>query len=213
MTNHISVDPATGVTAVGYNCYVLDAVKNKVFENIFKIEKTLGMKIESTYELSENKFTLKGITEKGFTNETWIKLDNRQIVIEFKCSMFPFSLSSSSKITVCFDFYFNIIYVQFQSSKKDMRDIQIINLMFNKDLVLESMEFKSLNKRHDAPFIGVKKSNCLSSLKDEILYFNLYISKDEEIKELLPEFFVPSAYDFTTQDFSDRLNVLSMLIV
>jgi hypothetical protein len=214
MTNHVFVDPATGVTEVGYNRYVLEAVKNKFLDNIFKIETTLGMRITSTYELSEHQFTLKGITERFITDETWIKKDaNRILSTEFRCSMFPFMLSSSSKVIVGFDEYFNIGYVQFQSSKKELSNIQIINLIFDKNLDLESIEFKSLDKHPVLLGRGLIKSNCLSTLADEAFYFGIRMAKDEEIKELLPEFFVPSAYDFTTQDFSDRLNVLSMLIV
>lgn len=207
------VDPATGVTEFGYNKYILEAVKNKVFENIFKIETLLGLKIESSYDLNSNQFVLKGLTKRIVNDTVWITIDKNQILTtEFYCSQFPFKLSPSSKLTVGFDCYFNIVYVHFKSIKREIANVQTVEILFNKNLDLESLEFKSLKKRDDVPLMGLKKTNKLLSLKDEILLFNLYNSKNDEIKELLPEYHTPSAYNFHAEDFKDRLAVYEMMM-
>jgi len=212
MHNHFSIDHETGVTAVGYNRYILDAIKNKIFDNLSRIENSLGLSIKSNYVLTDLQYILKGKTEMLVTGNPQIKIDkNQRTSVVFECSQFPFILSSAANLTIGFDVYFNITYVQFKSITNNSHNSYSIDLIFDKNLEMESMEFKALDKINKVSFTNKRKSNRLSSLKDEILLFQLYMTKDEEVKELLPEYYAPSAYDFKSDDFLSRLEVFSML--
>jgi len=215
MSTTLELDPATGVTVWGYNRYHLEAVKDKFHASLAKIENLLNLAIENTYTLVDNKFTIHAVRDAIFTPLTYETFNKTtDIKIEFRCSQFPFILPQPSKsvLTVVFDRYFNINYVEFKSMAKDCTGYTKIELVFNKDLALESIKFKPSTYRSDVSLIETKKGNLISPLADEVVVFQLYLNQNDEIKQLLPEYYIPSAYDFTTQDFSDRLSVFSMLI-
>lgn len=214
MTTTLELDPATGVTVLGYNRYHLEAVRDKFYGNLAKIENTLDLKIESTYTLVDSELTIHAIYDMTFTDFTYDACINGKTTgIGFRCSRFPFILPAPSKsvLTVVFDKYFNISYVEFKSMAKQGSNYTKLDLVFNKKLDLESISFQPSTHRNDVCLVELKKAPLLSALSDEALLFKLYLSKNEETKELLPEYHIPSAYDFSSQDFTDRLSVFSML--
>lgn len=214
MTTTLELDPATGVTVLGYNRYIIEAVKDKIYANLSKIETVLKLKIENTYSLTANQLTIHAVYDTILTDFSYdVPIKNKSTGIGFRCSQFPFIFPQPSKsvLTVVFDRYFNINYVQFKSMAKDGADYTTIDLVFNKDLALESIQFKPSTYRCDVSLIEMKKGNLVLPLADEVLLFKLYCTRGDEVKQLLPEYYIPSAYDFNTEDFLDRLSVFSML--
>jgi hypothetical protein len=212
MTTTSELDSVTGVTVLGYNRYNLEAVKDKFCENLAKIENLLNLNIESTYTLIDDKFTIHAVHDTTLTPFTYDCL-NQTTDIGFRCSQFSFILPEPSKsvLNVVFDRCFNINYVEFKSMAKDGSGFSKIELVFNKYLALESIKFQPSTYRADVSLIEMKKGNLVLPLADEVLLFKLYCTRGDEVKQLLPEYYIPSAYDFNTEDFLDRLSVFSML--
>jgi hypothetical protein len=137
--------------------------------------------------------------------------------IKLRAKSFAFDLpqSNSSIFYLTFDDYFNVVSVVFVSSTKDMGKFSIkkISLQFNQQLKLTHYEYKHESLRERFERTIKKTSDRLMSLDDEIILWQLFSNRSDDIKELIPEYYIPSAYNFKTQEFSDRLNVLSMLIL
>jgi hypothetical protein len=212
MTTTSELDSATGVTVLGYNRYNLEAVKDKFCENLAKIENLLNLNIESTYTLVDDKFTIHAVHDTTLTPFTYDCL-KRTTDIGFRCSQFSFILPEPSKsvLNVVFDRCFNINYVEFKSMTKNGFGYSKIELVFNKDLALESIIFRPSTYRTDVDLIEIKKGKLVLPLADEVLLFKLYCTRGDDVKQLLPEYYIPSAYDFNSVEFADRLKVYSML--
>lgn len=135
--------------------------------------------------------------------------------IKLRAKSFPFDLpqSNSSLFYLTFDDYFNVVAVEFVSSTKDMGKFSItkISLQFNQQLKLTHYEYTHERLRDRFELIIKKPAARLMSLEDEIILWKLFSTPSDEIKELIPEYYIPSAYNLDTQEFLDRLQVYSML--
>lgn len=137
--------------------------------------------------------------------------------IKLRSDSFAFALpqSKASFFELSFDDYFNVISLEFASSTKDMGKFSITNLklQFNKQLMLINYEY-TYDRIRDRFNLTIKKdSNRLMSLDDEVVLWQLFNNQSDEIKDLVPEYHIPSAYDFKSSEYLDRLNIFSMLIL
>lgn len=92
-------------------------------------------------------------------------------------------------------------------------NIGSIGLIFNNEFVLCDLSVRvyRINSRRDYLIDITKKRKMLSSFEDEVFLLNVELNKNASIQDLLPEFYTPSAYDFNSVEFTDRLKVYSML--
>lgn len=59
----------------------------------------------------------------------------------------------------------------------------------------------------------VKDEKTLLDLSDEVLFINMKINnKNDVLTDLLPELFIPSAYDFNNFDFQSRFEMIDMVL-
>jgi hypothetical protein len=59
-----------------------------------------------------------------------------------------------------------------------------------------------------------KDSQLLCSEEDELFLLNMQFNKDNTmLKEVMPEWHIPSAYDFNSYDYVSRLGMVDMLLV
>lgn len=59
-----------------------------------------------------------------------------------------------------------------------------------------------------------KDKNHLCSLDDELLFTKIFMNKtNKDIQGLLPEYFIESAYDFTSDDFKYRVSMAEMFFI
>lgn len=67
---------------------------------------------------------------------------------------------------------------------------------------------KSLDRREI-----IKDEKTLLDLLDEVFFINMKVNnKNEMLTELLPEVFIPSAYDFSSLDFQSRLEMIDIVL-
>lgn len=59
----------------------------------------------------------------------------------------------------------------------------------------------------------IKDDKTLLDLSDEVFFINMKINnKNEVLTDLLPELFIPSAYDFNSFDFQARFEMIDMVL-
>lgn len=74
--------------------------------------------------------------------------------------------------------------------------------------IIVDMTTKSLDRREIT-----KDEKTLLDLSDKVFFINMKVNnKNEMLTELLPEVFIPSAYDFNSFDFQSRLEMIDMVL-
>lgn len=59
-----------------------------------------------------------------------------------------------------------------------------------------------------------KDRKILCSEDDELFLLNMKFNKDNTmLREVMPELYIPSAYDFNSYDYVSRLGMVDMLLV
>lgn len=80
-----------------------------------------------------------------------------------------------------------------------------VDVMLRSYLNFENGIFKELN---------IKSKYYCESIESESYFLNLFLSgADTKLLGILPEYIIPSAYDFTSDEFSIRLKVAEMLLI
>lgn len=207
------VDPATGVTELGYNRYIVEKVIEKIHRIFDQIENTLKLKFEYQLVLTEHgNLSINGVNNHVISSDPWLTTKGIQ-EMNFRCSGFPFTLRGGdrSKLSMSFNKYFDIEFVHFTCMAKKVSHYEKIDVRFDKNIELESINFNSDYPKTDTEVFKFQKYNNIMSFDDEVLLFQLSQNTSVEIKEFLPEYYIPSAYDLSSQDFADRLKVFSML--
>lgn len=137
---------------------------------------------------------------------------NKKIKLQAKSFGFDIPQSNSSCFYIIFDDYFNIECVEFESSSKDMGKFSItkIKLKFDQNMTLSHYEY-SYDRLRERLKLNIKKEkNRLMGINDEIILWKLMQNQSDDVKELIPEYYIPSAYDFNSIDFKDRMSVYDM---
>lgn len=198
-------------------CYIQSkktTIQEKIHESILKIEQHFNIKLD--YDVTDvgNDIIIKGVEEHSFTIFKWfqskLKPDH---LLNLNCKGFPFTLPQSSKsiFFITFNDDFSIKKAQFRTAFINNGDVVWLKLYFNNLLMLEHIEKTYIPRLGGKNIVVIKSSDMLCPFDDEVVLFKLAHNKNEEVKELLPEYYIPSAYDFNTEEFADRLKVYSML--
>jgi len=194
-------------------------IKTKFFESIYSIEKKISAKIDITINEEEenlvlnNRYSFKFSRPPFYDNKT-VTFEGRK-TIEFPCKFSHFNLSNPhiSLIIIIFDDDLNIekFWCELRSKDRVTFDQEQITQEFNHLLELIRFEYCYRNLSKDIEIGFIKKENCISSFEDELLFWYLHCNPSEINKELIPEYYDHSAYNFYSQSFSDRLQLLKML--
>lgn len=207
------VDSSTGVTELGYNRYIVEKVIEKVHRIFDQIENTLKLKFEYQLVLTEHgNLSINGVNTHVISSDPWLTTKGIQ-EMNFRCSGFPLTLQGGdrSKLSISFNKYFDIEFVHFTCMAKKVSHYEKIDVMFDKNIELEYISFNSDYPKTDTEVFKSRKENTLLSFDDEIILFQLLQNANLEVKELIPEYYIPAAYDFSSSNFVDRLKVFSML--
>lgn len=197
-----------------------DVIRKGITDSINLIENHFGIVIEKTIIEDESSLIVKGITNYGsdqeykFTVSKWFDSELVFNTLSFSCSS---SLMISNGVrnifTLSLNRDFTLQSLKYMSSFKDKSGNNgSIELFFNNEFVLVDLSVKVYRINRDDYLIDItKKRNTLSSFEDEVFLLQVELNKNDEIEALLPEFYTPSAYDFNSEEFIDRLKVYSML--
>ena len=162
----------------------------------------------STYGCKLSRYQKHGKKIFRFEGDKTIKLRSQAFI-------FDIPQSNSAIFYINFDAFFNIESVLFESNSKDMGKFSFtkIKLNFDKNLTLIDYDYSYVELRNKIDISIKKDLNKLMSFDDEVILWQLFNHQSDEVKYLIPEYHIPSAYNFKHPEFIDRLNVLSMLIL
>lgn len=189
-------------------------IKEKIYNSILKIEQHFNIKLD--YDVTDvgNDIIIKGVDEYSFTVSKWFQSKiNPDHLLKFNCKGFPFTLpqSSISIFIIIFNDDFSIKKAQFRTAFVNNGDFVWLKMDFNNLLMLEHIENTCLPMIGDKNIVVIKSSDMLCPFDEEVVLFKLAQNTNEDIKNLLPEYWIPSAYDFNSVEITDRLKVYSML--
>jgi len=93
-----------------------------------------------------------------------------------------------------------------------------INLTYNADFELVESEFSERyydqKTKKLRSIISKKDKSMLSTTEEEIFLINMRFNRDNTmLQEVLPEMWIPAAYDFTSDDYKLRLEMVDMVLV
>lgn len=191
------------------------AVQSKILESLSLIENKFGIKFD--FKIKDNGKTIVFSSHQNYTLKAY--QTHGKIVFTPSCEdnefilnacNFQFSIPHATKslFIVSFDDDFDISSIRFSSLKTLQKGISRITVLFNDNFELSNIEYHST---HGESF--KKNHNNLLSFDEEALLFKLLTNNNEDIKDLLPEYYIPSAYNFHSVEFKDRLNVYNMMTV
>lgn len=214
------------LTPLNNHCQVandVETMREKIELSFKDIEKRLNISINYNLTVNDNNIILKGKhgynyiytifkTFKSFRDN----IDTTKPLI-FECS--PFALSPVNTKQSILSFYidneFNILSLEIQASSIHISGFNIngfhrVSLKFDNSFCLNRLSYTSSDPVTKIIHKVTKEKQLLSSLKDEILLYKIYQNKDEDMIDLLPEFYIPSAYGFNSAELLARLEVFSM---
>lgn len=185
--------------------------KSKICDSLSLIERKFNMNFD--FKITENAKNIVFSSVKNYDlkfYQTHGKIIFKPVHDEFIVKVNDFKLALPNALQsffiIIFNDNFDIISIKFTSYKKLPFGLSKIIVLFDDQLELDNIEYYSTSGN------SFNKSKCLlNSFTDEVLLFILFNNTTDVVKELLPEYHIPSAYDFSSQDFADRLNVFSML--
>jgi hypothetical protein len=192
-----------------------NAVKLKICDSLSILENKFGIKFD--FKINDNGRDIVFSSHDNYKLEAYQThgkivfkpvLNDSENEFVLNSQDFKFSIPNAIKsfFIVSFDYDFNITSIRFSSLKRLQSGIARITVLFDNDFELNDIDYYSTN---NSSFN--KKGDSLLSFHEESLLFSLLNNDSEEIKNLLPEYYIPSAYDFNTEEFADRLKVYSML--
>jgi len=190
-------------------------IKEKIYNSILKIEQHFNIKLD--YDVTDvgNDIIIKGVDEYSFTVSKWFQSKiNPCNLLKFNCAGFPFVLPNSHKTIffIRFNDDFDIEQAQFRTSFLTKKgNITGLKIFFDKSLELGLIENSYIPSGGGKSSYSLKTSELMCPFSDEVILFRLSYNTNEDVKELLPEYYIPSAYDFNSVEFADRLKVYSML--
>lgn len=209
------------LTPLNNHCQVaadVEIMREKIELTFKDIERQFNISINYKLTVNDNNIILKGKhgfnyiytvfkTFKSFRDN----IDTTKPLV-FECS--PFALSPVNTKQSILSFYidneFNILSLCIQSSSIHSNGFHRASLNFDNSFCLDSLSYNLSDSVTKMIHEVTKEKQKLNSLKDEILLYKLYQNKDEDMIDLLPEFYIPSAYDFNSAELVARLEVFSM---
>jgi len=114
---------------------------------------------------------------------------------------------------IMFDRNQNIEKLFFKMHKNRNGKLEKIKIGFNKKFEIINIDWKICNMMaKDKMIVDVKFNHHELPIEDVIKLIRLKFNLNESIMELMPEITVPSAYNFTNDEFSDRLKIAEMML-
>jgi hypothetical protein len=199
----------------------IDELKNRIIDAITAIEKVICGSVTSVITCDEKSLIINNryfyhFVEHHCNGREYFKIKGLKN-ITLPCIFNNFTLKNPhlSHITIFFDDDFKIESLICESRNKDRlnNDVKIIFQGFNHLLQLNWLEYKFINVLTNIHTGFIRKDNALSSFEDESFFWKLFTHQIAENNELIPEFYVPSAYDFNSDDFKNRMTVYDMLCI
>lgn len=198
-----------------------DVIRKGITDSISIMENHFGITLEKTITEDESSIIFKGITSYGtrqeyiFTVSKWFDSELVFNTLSFGCaSSLMISNGVKNIFTLSLNKDFTLQSLKYVASFKDKNGNEgAIELLFNNEFVLVGLSVKvyRINSRDDYLINITKKRDMLSSFDDEVFLLQVELNKNDTIEALLPEFYTPSAYDFNSVEFIDRLEVYRML--
>lgn len=199
-------------------------IKAKLLESINSIEKAIAAKVTLLITDDADRFIIHNHTssyffrfvEDSFNSNPIIKFEaSKTIQLSCKFTHFYLENAHASLITITFDNDLNIEKVECVIRSRNQHQVtyeqKVLIQAFNHLLELVSFRYTYRNLKTLIESGFSKNGGCVSSFEDEVLFWKLYCNPSEANKELLPEYYEPSAYDFRSQAFNDRLKLFEML--
>jgi hypothetical protein len=105
--------------------------------------------------------------------------------------------------------------VRFSESVKTLTDFKLFWVIYSLNFKVEEILRSCLDIRNGS-FQGINinsKSYC-ESIESESYFLGLFLrGADTKLLDILPEYSLPSAYDFSSDEFNIRLKVAEMLLI
>lgn len=98
---------------------------------------------------------------------------------------------------------------------KNNINIKSFCIVYNHDLKLDVMLRSYLNFENGMfKDLNIKSKSYCESIESESYFLNLFLSgADTKLFDILPEYSIPSAYDFSSDEFNIRLKVAEMMLI
>lgn len=127
------------------------------------------------------------------------------------------NISTKSDCTILLDADFNFITFQtgtydFLKNEKTNTNYQLITLFqFDINLVPINIQSYEIGNINEDNFRVSKTKENMMRLEDEFLLIEfLKYRHNPSVIEIVPEFFIPSAYNFNSEDFNQRISLARM---
>lgn len=123
------------------------------------------------------------------------------------------NLTYNEVCEIIFDENQNIEKVIFKIHKNRNGKLENIKISLNKKLEIISVTWKILDKlTYNGSIFERKFNHHKIPIKDVFQLIRLQLNLNESIREILPEITEPSAYNFNTEEFADRLKIVEMML-
>lgn len=198
-----------------YSSIISDLQSNllSVIDNVnrkFNIHLTVDVKNKG------NTIIIKGEEEYSFPIYKWFQhgVASHIPTIKLDCHTFPFYpyQFKNATFSLLVDKNFKLVSAHFKGRVVIDNIISHFVLKFNHHLDLTELLAQTLGVRVSTKYSIAKEGQQICSLEDENLFFKFFLHNKLDTINLLPEFFLPSAYDFNSVDFQDRLKLFDMII-
>ncbi len=193
-----------------------DLIKSNLEKSFNTVEKHFNMRLIRDIIEKDSSIVIQGKNQYQFTVSKWFDSKiNSENHLEFDCLDFPLPVPNihSSTFSISLNNDFSIAKSEYSLTFKGKnRERFSVKLKFD-----ESFNIIEMNNQSVAFHLedyGIRKTlktkEQLCPFEDEIILFKLSINNDKDIKELIPEYYIPSVYNFHSAEFKERLNLFSM---
>lgn len=128
------------------------------------------------------------------------------------------NISTNSACTILLDADFNFLNFQtgffhFLTNEKTKTNYQLVTLFqFDINLVPTNIHSYEVTNDDDDNFRFYRIKENMMSFEDELLLIEfLKYRHNLSVIEIVPEFFIPSAYDFNSEDLAQRISLARMV--
>jgi hypothetical protein len=195
---------------------IISDLHSNLLSVIDNVNRKFNIHFNLDIEVKSNTIIIKGIEEYSFPIYKWFQhgVASHIPTIELHCENFPFYPYhfNNATFSLIVDENFKLVSVHFKSRVLIDNILSHFVLKFNEHLDLTEILAQTLGVRVSTRYSITKEGEQLCSLEDESEFFKYYLYSRTDIINLLPECYMPSAYDFNSVDFQDRLKLFDMII-
>lgn len=196
---------------------------DKFYAMVRKVEEKFNVSCELHIATNDKIITINRVdfvfkvTQKN--NVRLIKYESAYNKLNIGCKGFSLKLKKATftHLDLFFNDDFSILGGIFLSRYIDRQSLLIEESFwtFCDDLNMDMSEYKLNYKNEAGKYITIeieKNKKKLLSFDEESVLFKLKSFKNDIFNDTLPEMYVPSAYNFNSDDFNSRLNLCNMLL-